>query len=99
MCIRNDNLAKQNVLRVSRGKALLASVSREGREAQLSPSVLTLRIPVMCRAHASFRGMLSRELPAKNSCLQLLESSYSLFLYHTTLTIKSHNKYKVQKIE
>ena len=40
----------------------LTGVSREGltREAQLSPSVLTLRIPVMCKAHASFRGMLSR---------------------------------------
>ena len=82
MCIRNDNLAKQNVLRVSRGKALLASVSRKGRETQLSPSVLTLRIPVMCRAHASFRGMLRRELPAKNSfvfnCLSLHTLSFSI---------------------
>ena len=45
----------------------LAGVSREDiiREIQLSPSVLTLGIPVMCRAHASFRGMLSREIPAK----------------------------------
>ena len=44
-----------------------ASVSREGltHETQLSPSVLTLYIPVICRAHASFRGMLSHELPAK----------------------------------
>ena len=46
-------------------------VSREGlttrdtRETQLSPSVLTLRIPVMCRAHVLFRRMLSRELSAK----------------------------------
>ena len=38
---------------------------RATRETQLSPSVLTLRIPVMCMAHASFRGMLSRKLPAK----------------------------------
>ena len=38
---------------------------RDTRETQLSPSVLTLRIPVMCRAHASFRGLLSREIPAK----------------------------------
>ena len=48
-----------------------AGVSREGfttrdtRETQLSPSVLTLRIPVMCRAHVSFCRMLSCELPAK----------------------------------
>ena len=48
-----------------------ASVSREGLTRKLLTKhsclhpVLTLRIPVMCRAHASFRGMLSRELPAK----------------------------------
>ena len=27
--------------------------------------VLTLRIPIMCKAHASFRGMISHKLPAK----------------------------------
>ena len=45
----------------------LASVSREGltRETQLSPFVLNLCIPVMCKAHASFRKMLSHEIPAK----------------------------------
>ena len=32
----------------------------------LSPSGLTLRIPVMCKTHASFREMLSRKLPAKS---------------------------------
>ena len=48
-----------------------ANISREGltpqatRETQLSPSILTLRILVMYKAHASFRGMLSHELPAK----------------------------------
>ena len=49
----------------------LASVLQEGltyetRETQLSPSGLSLRIPVICKAHASFRGMLSRELPTKS---------------------------------
>ena len=46
----------------------LAGVSRESltREIQLSLSVLTLHIPVMCGAHASFRGMLSCELPARS---------------------------------
>ena len=39
---------------------------RDTRETQLSPSSLTLCIPVMCKAHASFRGMLSRKLPAKS---------------------------------
>ena len=38
---------------------------RDTRETQLSPSGLTLHIPVMCKAHASFHGMLSRELLAK----------------------------------
>ena len=48
---------------------------RATRETQLSPFVLILRISVMCRAHASFRGMLSRELPVKtlqySICLSL----------------------------
>ena len=46
----------------------LASVSREGltRETQLSLSVQTLRIPVICKAHASLRGKLSRETPARS---------------------------------
>ena len=38
---------------------------RDTSETQLSPSVLTLHIPVMCRAHAFFRGMLSHEIAAK----------------------------------
>ena len=39
---------------------------QDTRETQLSPSGLTLRILVICKAHASFRRMLSRELPAKS---------------------------------
>ena len=38
---------------------------RDTREIQLSSSILTLRIPVMCKAHASLHGMLSRELPTR----------------------------------
>ena len=38
---------------------------RDTRETQLSLFGLTLRIPVMCKAHASFRGLLSHELLAK----------------------------------
>ena len=50
----------------------LAGVSREGltREILASHSclhlVLSFRILVMCKAHASFRKMLSCELPAKS---------------------------------
>ena len=38
---------------------------RDTRETQLSPSILTLRIPVLCKAHTSFYRMLSSEIPAK----------------------------------
>ena len=61
--------------------------------------VLTLRIPVMCRAHASFRRMLSRELSAKTLQSLICLSFHTLSFSHTTLTINSHNKYMVQKIE
>ena len=83
------------------------SVSREGLTHELLAKhsyihpILTLRIPVMCRAHASFRGMLSHELSTKtlqsSICLSL--HTHTLSLSHTTLTIKSHNKYRVQNIE
>ena len=81
------------------------SVSQEGlicelfvKHSCLHP-VLTLCILVMCRAHASFRGMLSRELPTKTFQSSICLSLHILSLSHTTLTIKSHNKYKIQKIE
>ena len=38
---------------------------RDTCETQLSPCILTLRIPIMCKAHASLRGMLSREILAR----------------------------------
>ena len=52
------------------------------RETQLSPSILTLRIPVMCRAHASFRGMLSHELPVKT----LMSSIAWVFTHSLSIT-------------
>ena len=66
-----------------------AGVSREGLACEtlmktscLHP-VLTLRIPVMCRAHASLREMLTRELPAKTLQSSIsLESSHSLSFTH-----------------
>ena len=62
--------------------------------------ILTIHIPVICRAHALLRRMLTRELPAKTLQSSIcLESSHSLSLPHTTLINKSHNKYRVQKIE
>ena len=50
---------------------------------QLSLSVLTLRIPVMCRAHASFRGIFNRELPVKT----LLSSIAWVFTHTLSLSI------------
>ena len=52
------------------------------RKTQLSPSVLTLRIPVMCRAHASFHGMLSHELPVKT----LMSSIAWVFTHSLSIT-------------
>ena len=63
------------------------SVSREGLTHELLAKhsyihpILTLRIPVMCRAHASFHGMLSRELLAKTLQSSIcFESSHPLSL-------------------
>ena len=62
--------------------------------------ILTLRITVVCRAHASLRGKLTRKLPPKTPLVfNSLESSHTLSLSHTTLTNKSHMKYRVHKIE
>ena len=44
--------------KMSRGCLAGRPYPRDTRETQLFPSVLTLCIPVMCNAHASFRGML-----------------------------------------
>ena len=56
----------------------LAGVSQEGltheiltRHSCLHP-VLTLCIPVMCKAHASLRGKLSRETPMRSLLASLV---------------------------
>ena len=81
-----------------------AGISQEGLTRKILAKtcchhpIMTLRIPVMCWAHASLREKVSRELPVKTSLVfNCLKSSHSLS--HTTLTIKSHIKYRVQKIE
>ena len=56
--------------------------SRDTCETQLSPYVLTLRIPVMCRAHALLYGMLSHEIPAKTSLVFNSLSFHTLSLSH-----------------
>ena len=64
----------------------LAGVSGEGltykilaRHSCLHP-VLTLRIPVMCKAHASLRRMLSRKIPARTLLASICLSLHTLSL-------------------
>ena len=86
-------------------------ISQEGltRETLMKTSclhpILTFRILVMCRAHASLRGKPTRELPVKTAlvfnCLEFshththtLSLSLSLSHTHTTLTNKSYIIYR-----
>ena len=55
--------------RMFRGYLARRPYPRDTRETQMSPSVMTLRIPVMCRAHASLQGKAFLELSAKTSLL------------------------------
>ena len=75
---------------MSRGCLARKPYPRDTHETQLSPSVLILRILVMCKTHALLREMLSCEIPAKTSSVFNSLSLHTLSLYHTTLTIKSH---------
>ena len=57
--------------------------SRATHETQLSPSVLTFRIPIMCKAHASFCRILNCEIPAK-----ILQSSIAwVFTFSLSLSL------------
>ena len=84
-CIRYDKLAKQNVSRVSRRKALLAKHSRK-------PTVIICHDFSFqsCAEHMlHFAGRLFASYPRKYIwSLMSLESSHSVS--HTTLTMKSH---------
>ena len=89
----------------------LVGVSREGltREILAKTSclhpVLTLRILVMCKTHASLRKDAYSRATCENTLvfnalsLHTLSLSLSLSHTHTTLTNKSHMKLRVQKIE
>ena len=73
MCIRINSLAKQNVSRVSHGKALPTRHN-------CLHSILTLRIPA-CTSHMShFAGCLVLRYLRKLFNLQFLESSHSLYI-------------------
>ena len=88
---RYAKIAKQNVSWVFHRKALLANYSRK-------PAVMTLCIPIMCSACGSLCRIASHE-----SSLEIhlvFNENLSLHtLTHTTLTMKSHIKYRVNMIE
>ena len=68
---------------MSRGCLTGRPYPRDTRETQLPPFVLTLRIPVMCNAHASFCKKLSREISAKTSSIFSCLSLHTLSLSNT----------------
>ena len=73
-CITYDKLAKQNGSRVSRGKAFPTRHS----ENQLSPSVMTLCIPVICRAYGfTSREVFSRAIRENSFDLQFVLSLHT----------------------
>ena len=74
---------------------------QDTRETQLFSSMLTLHIPVMCRAHALHRGMLGREIPAKTSSVSnsLSLHTHSLSItqpLQSNLTINTRYKRKIE---
>ena len=84
-----------------------AGISREGlthetlaKTSCLHP-ILTLRILVLCKTHVSLRGKLTHELPAKTASVFNLSwvFTHTLSHTHTTLTNKTHMKYRIKKIE
>ena len=92
------------IVQTGRTKCLVG-VSRKGLTREILARhnclhlVPTLRILVMCKAHALLLGKLSCKILAKTSSIFNSLCLHTFSLYHRTLTIKSHNKYRVQKIE
>ena len=94
-CIIYNKLAKQNVSRVSREKALPASYLQNTVVSIYSDSSHSSHVQGICIISWDAQSQDIYENSSVFICLSL----HTLSLYHTTFTIKSHNKYKVQKIE
>ena len=95
VCIKQYKLAEQNVSRVSCGKALPARYSRD--------TTVSIYIDFSHSSHVQGTCIFSRDAQSQDirenfPCFNSL-SLHTLSYYHTTLTIKSHNKYRVHKIE
>ena len=95
MCIRQYSLAEQNVLQVSRKKALPTRYSRDIVVSICTDSSHSSHVQGTCIFSRDAQSRDTRENPPCFNCLSLHTISH----YHTTLTINSHNKYKVHKIE
>ena len=75
------------------------SYLRDTREIQMSPSYPDSSYSNHARHMHHFARCLLTSYPRKHFSLQFALSLHTLSLSHTTLTNKSHDKYRVQKIE
>ena len=94
VCIRQYNLAEQNVSRVSRRKALPARYSQDTSVSIYTDSSHFSHVQGTCIFSRDAQSLDIENPPCFNNL-----SLRTLSHYHTTLTINSHNKYKVHKIE
>ena len=92
-CIRYDKLVKQNVSRISRGKALPAKCLRK--------PVVTICHDSSHSSHVLSTCFTLQEGFLRATCENFFDLQFALShsLTHTIFTMKSHIKYKVQKIE
>ena len=94
-CISIDSSTKQNVSQVSYGKALPARHSRNTAVSICSDSSHSSHVQGTCITSRDAYLQTTRENTSVFNALSL----HTLSLSHTTLTNKSHMKYRVQKIE
>ena len=94
-CIRYDQIEKQNVLWVSRGKALPVKYSRKPAVTICYDSSHSIHVlSTWLHFVGSLLTRYPRKLLSSSICLESLHS-----LSHITHTMKSHIKCRVHKIE
>ena len=96
MCIRNDDLAKQNVSWVSREKVLSM---RHSWNTVVSILSWLFAFQLCVRHMHHFIECLLASYLQKHFSLQFALRLHTLSLSYTALTNKTHMKYRVQKIE
>ena len=95
VCIRQYSLAEQKVSQVSRGKSLYARYSRNIAVSICIDSLHSSHVQGTCFLSRDAQSRDTCENPPGFNCLSLHTFSH----YHITLTINSHNKYRVHKSE